>query len=532
MSYKDNVRVKIVRRDAQFPSEWLVSEDELPKGDDVSQWIRDSSLLTDEELEITESTATNILSNIRSLKWTSLQVVHAFTHRATIANQLVNPLTEVFFDDAFKQAKELDDLLNTTGKVKGSLHGLPISFKDEFNIKGQHSTIGLVSFLSHPPATEDSPIVKILRDQGAVFYVKTNTPIGAFNIVTFNNIFGKTVNPFNRKLASGGSSGGEAALVALKGSPLGIGSDLGGSIRQPSSFQNLFALKPSSLRFPHRSTTIIPGLESLNGTNGPISTDVDSLKLYAKTIVDSQPWLSDSRVVPLEWKSIDLAGKKLKFGVLIDDGVIRPTAPVKRALNTVMQKLTNEGHEVVIWEAGDISEIAKFADKFMNANGNKILVQELEKTGEPHSGLESMKEAPDVSSSQIWEWQDHRTLKVNEFLHKWMELGIDGLISPVTALAGCDFENFVDVTYSPLANVLDFPAGVFPVLRADSKVDKDLDIKTRNEIEQKVHSSYDADKVHGGCVGLQVIGRKYEEEKVIEMVRLISTVIGTLDYWK
>lgn len=532
MSYKDTVTAKIKARNAQFPSEWLIPEDKLPKDDDVSQWIKSSKLLTEKELQITESRATVILSNIHSQKWSSLEVVSAFAHRASIANQLVNPLTEVFFNEAFEQAKELDELLNTTGKVKGPLHGLPICFKDEFNIKGQHSTIGLVSFISHPPASQDSPVVKILRDQGAVFYLKTNTPIGAFNIVTYNNIFGKTVNPFNRRLASGGSSGGEAALVALKGSPLGIGSDLGGSIRQPSSFQNLFALKPSSLRFPHRNTTIIPGLESLNGTNGPISTDVDSLKLYAKTIVDSQPWLYDSRVVPLEWKNIELTGRKLKFGVLIDDGVIRPTAPVQRALDTVIEKLKSEGHEIVIWEADDISEIAKFADKFMNANGNQKLVEELEKTGEPHSGLQGMKEALDIPSSQIWEWQDQRTIKVNEFLQKWNNLGIDGLISPVTALGGCDFDDFVDVTYSPLANVLDFPAGVFPVLRVDAKIDRALDIRARNETEQSIHSNYNPEKVHGGCVGLQVIGRKYEEEKVIEMVRLISKTIGTLDYWK
>lgn len=530
--YKDNVEKKINERDLQFPNEWLISSDRLPKDHDISQFIKSSNLLSDLEVEITESTSLHILSSIKSQKWSALQVITAFAHRATIANQLVNPLSEVFFNDAFDQAKELDQFLQETGKLKGKLHGLPISFKDEFNIKGQHSTIGLVSFISNPPASQDSPIVKILRDEGAIFYVKTNVPIGAFNIVTFNNIFGKTLNPFNRSLASGGSSGGEAALVAMKGSPLGIGSDLGGSIRQPSSFQNLFALKPSSLRFPHKNTTIVPGLESLNGTNGPLSTDIDSLKLYAQVIIESKPWLQDSKVVPLEWKGLDLSSETLRFGVLIDDGVLRPTAPVKRALDTVMAQLKKAGHEVVIWEAEDISEIAQFANKFMTASGNKKLVEAIEESGEPYPILQTMKDMPDVPTSTIWEWQEQRSNKVNEFLAKWNRLNLDGLISPVTALAGTDFENFVDVTYSPLPNVLDFPAGVFPVLRADAKIDEPLELKPRNETEKKVHSNYSPEAINGGCVGLQVIGRKYEEEKLIEMVRLISTTIGTIDYWK
>jgi len=533
MSYKDIVAHKISERDAQFPSKWLVPEDQLPSESDISQFIKSSNLLTTQELDITESSATYILHQIRSQEWSSLQVITAFAHRASIANQLVNPLSEVFFHDAFEQAKELDELLSTTGKPKGQLHGLPISFKDEFNIKGHQSTIGIVSFIEHPPQSQDSPVVNILRNEGAIFYVKTNVPIGAFNIVTFNNIYGKTLNPFNRSLASGGSSGGEAALVAMKGSPLGIGSDLGGSVRQPSSFQNLFSLKPSSTRFPHRNTTIIPGLEALNGTNGPISTDVDSLKLYAKVIVDSKPWLTDNKVIPIEWRDVDLSNEKLKFGVLIDDEVIRPTAPVRRALEFVMDKLEKAGHQVIIWKADDVSEIASFADKFMNGNGNAKLVEALQSTGEPHPGLKDMENAPDISTSQMWEWQDQRTIKVNEFLHKWNKLGIDGLISPVTALAGTDFENFIDVTYSPLPNVLDFPAGTFPVLRADKSIDKPLDdITPRNEMEKQVHFGYNAEKIHGGCVGLQVIGRKFEEEKTIEMIRVISSTIGTIDYWK
>lgn len=108
----------------------------------------------------------------------------------------------------------------------GPFHGLPISIKDNFNIAGKDSTIGIAS-LANKPATCNSAIIDIILQSGAVLYVKTNVPTAVMLGETVNNVFGRTLNPLNRNLTPGGSSGGESALIAFGASRIGLGSDIG-----------------------------------------------------------------------------------------------------------------------------------------------------------------------------------------------------------------------------------------------------------------------------------------------------------------
>lgn len=123
-------------------------------------------------------------------------------------------------------ARSLDERFAATGKPVGPLHGLPISVKDSFQLKGLDTTIGFVSRVGDA-ADSDSTLVRMLESAGAIFYVKTNVPTAMMLAETVNNVIGRTLNPMNRQTTPGGSSGGEAALIALKGSPGGIGSDIG-----------------------------------------------------------------------------------------------------------------------------------------------------------------------------------------------------------------------------------------------------------------------------------------------------------------
>jgi amidase len=144
-----------------------------------------------------------------------------------------NCLSEVLFSEAIEAAKILDDHVRKTGKVVGPLHGLPISLKDNFNLIGKDSTVGFVSWVNDP-ANYNSTLVELLRSLGAVFYVKTNVPTAMMIAESVNNVFGRTVNPLNRSLTSGGSSGGESALIAFGGSSLGVGTDIGTLLQPPT----------------------------------------------------------------------------------------------------------------------------------------------------------------------------------------------------------------------------------------------------------------------------------------------------------
>lgn len=177
----------------------------------------------------------------------------------------------------------------------------------------------------------------------------------------------RTLNPLRRSLSAGGSSGGEGALVAFGGTPLGVGTDLGGSLRIPASAHGFFALRPSLGRFPTGGCTSglagQEGVNSVNGENldlfhsctsennlsiGPMARNFSDLNFFAKSVVDASPWLVDSKALPIPWRTISLP-PRLKFGIIMDDGIVAPTPPVQRALKFTCEKLRAAGHELIEW---------------------------------------------------------------------------------------------------------------------------------------------------------------------------------------
>jgi len=126
------------------------------------------------------------------------------------------------FDQALARAEHLDNHLKKHKVPLGPLHGVPISLKDSFKIRGFDSSLGIAA-LAFNPSSITSPLVSILLEAGAVIYCKTNVPQTLMALDSENSLFGRTLNPFNRCLTAGGSSGGEGALISMKGSPLGVG---------------------------------------------------------------------------------------------------------------------------------------------------------------------------------------------------------------------------------------------------------------------------------------------------------------------
>lgn len=130
-----------------------------------------------------------------------------------------------------------------------------------------------------------------MGDLGAVLYVKTNTPVALAGLESNNNVWGETINPWG--FTSGGSSGGEGALVAMRGSPLGIGTDLGGSVRLPAGWCGLYGFKPSSTRMSMRGhATALPGMDLIKTTSGPLARSFDAVEFWLETVT-SQPRLWD-----------------------------------------------------------------------------------------------------------------------------------------------------------------------------------------------------------------------------------------------
>lgn len=218
---------------------------------------------------------------------------------------------------------------------------------------------------ANEPLHKDSLLVTILRDLGAVFYVKTNVPVAMMMAETNNNVWGECRNPLHKYLSPGGSSGGEGALIALKASPLGIGTDIGGSIRIPAAWCNLYGLKPSFGRYPHYGAKPgIAGQEYILSVNGPMSRSLRTLKLYSEAVLSEQsrPWDYDHKCIPIPWREnvIQPPGRKLRLGLIgIDDGLVTVHPPVERALNMTKVALERQGHEVIPWSTEDHEAIVK-----------------------------------------------------------------------------------------------------------------------------------------------------------------------------
>jgi amidase len=235
---KDLCDKKKASQQAALPRAYLLPETTSSNVMDVDL----SGVLSEKERQITElKDVSALLAKLRSGEWTSEEVSLAFIKRATVAQQLTNCLTEFWFDEALQTARDLD-ARREKGEPLGHLHGLPVSLKDQLDVAGKELNMGYASWLGRI-SKEDAALVTVLKRAGAVLYARTNVPQTLMIGETVNYVYGRTTNPYNREHTSGGSSGGEGALIAFGGSPLGVGSDIGGSIRVSDC--QFFLLGPS-----------------------------------------------------------------------------------------------------------------------------------------------------------------------------------------------------------------------------------------------------------------------------------------------
>lgn len=166
------------------------------------------------------------------------------------------------------------------------------------------------------------------------------------SLETVSNLWGLTSNPFNTQLSAGGSSGGEGALLACLGSPIGIGTDSGGSIRAPAAFNGLYALKPSSKRISYNGCqNDANGIVGVASAIGPMARSLKDLDMMCQVLCDAGPWLQDSNIVQKPWMGVGVDQKKICIGVMWWDVVVMPHPPIQRALRMVVEALRAAGHE-------------------------------------------------------------------------------------------------------------------------------------------------------------------------------------------
>ncbi|TBU38041.1 general amidase [Dichomitus squalens] len=548
--WQDQVADKRARQKASIPKEWLIPSvpEDTTNVIDIPQTC---GLLTQRELEITgASEVTELLGRLASAEYSAVEVTTAFYKRAIIAHQVVNCLTEIYVEKALQWAAELDAYLKEHGKVKGPLHGLPVSLKDQIPIKGLETTMGYAAWVGKY-AEDDAVLVKLLLKAGAIPYVRTNLPQTIMWGETYNNVFGRTLNPYNRRFTPGGSSGGESALIAMHGSILGIGSDIGGSIRVPAHFCGLYGFKPSSHRLPtYGVVNSLDGQESVPTAFGPLSTSLSGITTLVRSIIEQEPWSYCPNTVPKPWQQDDYSlkargeGKKLCFGIMWDEGSVKPHPPIQRALEMTKRALEAAGHSFIEWQSLRHAEYVAVARSSFLADGSEDYNSCLT-TGEPIiNSMDPSADPSDVpafriprsplSAYKVWQLNKERKELRKALLDRWQatvsQTGtgrpIDALICPVAPYAAVPHGQTRSSIYTIIWNTADYPSLIIPVTKVDPAIDtKPTRESFWGEEDEVVYNMYDPEAYEGLPVGIQLVGPTLQEEVVLGVGEVVNAAL-------
>jgi amidase len=277
---------------------------------------------------------------IRTKKVSSLEVVRAHLEHIHTVNPRLNAVVFATGESALKQARAADRM-NKGKAVLGPLHGVPFTAKDIFDTEGLPTTAGLRMLRSNIP-DRDATVVARMRGAGAILIGKTLCPPGGVDGDSWNSLHGGTRNPYDIARSPGASSSGEAAIIAAGGSPAGLGSDSGGSIRMPAHYCGIAALKPTTGLVPSTGAYALPGgLSDPRSQVGPMARFVSDLALMLPVLVGPDGIDSGVVPVPLAKRTPKLRG--LKVAWYADDGIARPTPAIASVVRSASRALADAG---------------------------------------------------------------------------------------------------------------------------------------------------------------------------------------------
>jgi amidase len=313
---------------------------------------------SDEELAVCELPATELRVKLldKSSGITLDKLIKLYHYKKQLHKNQDNALTDVFYFEPLGRAKNLQEVIDS-GDIT-SLEALPllgfvISLKDTVKYKGSDSTWGFFENVNKP-STESAPLIDYLEAKGAIVTCKGNIAMALEMVESNNKVFGMVKNPFDESRSAGGSSGGEAALIANRLVNASVGSDIGGSLRVPSFSCGTYTLKPTAGRFTKAETEIWGSIERygrvgetqplLFSTIGPMTHNMEDLEVFSKALAEFYAY--DMRLPPLPWKIISESPKLI--GVITEAKEFLEICPtMKRAIAEVRETLTNNNFQLV-----------------------------------------------------------------------------------------------------------------------------------------------------------------------------------------
>lgn len=319
---------------------------------------------------LTDCSATELAQLIAGGDVSAAEVVTAHIERIEQVNPQINAVVVKRYAAALAEAQAADDA-RRAGASLGPLHGVPVTIKECLDLQGTPSTLGLPCRV-HDRASADDPYVARLRQAGAIVLGKTNVPQLLVYYESCNPVYGRTNNPWNLDRASGGSSGGEAAIIAAHGSPLGIGTDIGGSLRVPAHFCGIVSLKPTTPRTLDWTRLVEPrSYGPIVSLAGPMARDVADLELALALMSGVPNPLCPQPAPPGDSSTVDLT--QLRIGYYTDDGTFTPSPAVKRAVREAAELLRAAGAQVSPWQPPAVPDAVDLYYRIMTSDGAALL---------------------------------------------------------------------------------------------------------------------------------------------------------------
>ena len=480
------------------------------------------------------------------------EVVDHFSARLAAVNVPLNAVTADLTESARKAAAAVDAAL-ARGEKPGPLAGLPITIKECFDLAGTASTFGLPARRDIIESTDD-PHVAALRAAGALPLAKTNVPQLMIYTETDNPLYGRTHNPWDLNRSCGGSSGGEAALIAAGASPLGLGNDIGGSLRIPAAFCGIAAIRPTAGRAPDHCGHGLPlGQQAIVSQAGPMARHVEDLTLALTVLDRARDPLVDPGPALGDPASVNVAG--LRFACFSDDGEF-PVAPAaRRAVAEAAQMLRAAGAAEVAWQPPRLSEASDLFFACLSADrgrafmrllrGNQIdpRIRSLLVTAKlpgwlraiagaalasfgQHHSARLLRRFACGSADEYWRTVERMTDWRRDFLRSLeaAEGGpIDLILCPAYAVPaqrhGASLLMPLPGAYAPLAPVTGFPAGVVPVTRVRAGEESDRPA-TRDKVDEIARTSESGSA--GLPIAVQVIARPWRDHVALAAMMTIE----------
>jgi amidase len=415
--------------------------------------------------------AVEIAGLVRQRAVSVVEVVEAFLRRIDAVNPAINAVVTLAAESAIDEARAADGSI-ARGVAAGTFHGVPFTAKDVFETAGVETRAGLIERVGIVPSV-DAVVVARMRRAGAILLGKTNVPPGGSGGVTDNPVDGRTRNPFARERSPAGSSGGEAAIQAAGGSPVGLGSDSGGSLRVPAHYCGVATLKPTTGRVPNSGAFGHKGGLSDSRTQiGPLSRFVDDLAPTLAIIAGPDSRDSGAAPVPLgEPGTVDLGGLRVVF--YTDDGETATTVDTAAAVREAAEALRQSG--------------ARVTESCPANVGSRAL---------------------DITR-RYWDWNDLEGGRTVQLLADWDRFRTDMLM----------FMESVEIIVCPTAPT---PAPLHGE-GLETMFNYTLPYSLTGQPCVVVPSGRSRD---GMPIGVQIVGRAWREDQAVAAARSIETTIG------